>query len=565
MPARRANGVRIDFGQLAPAVLCLFGAAFAPSSALAICAPGAVNTVNCTLATVNQGPGTNTGYGDGTQNGLTINVVAGPPVASVTGTSIGIDVNNNNTINNFGTVTTNGGSGIGDVYGISGEGNNLTVVNSGTIGRFDIPNFVFDLAAINAPGTGLSVTNNLGATIQGQEGILGAGTGTVVNSGLITGLTTFGGGVGIDFSANTTAMVTVTNNSTGVINGDAYGINANSAVIYNYGTISAPTSGGGGTGLNANTLVLTNYSTGLVTGDAFGVSGSQTPNLTITNFGTISATGLAGTAIQGNTVNVTNSGTISALSSGGGSNAISMNSGSVTNNAGGLITSNSTAIAAFGNTSIFNAGTINGGNGVAISFAAGGNTLTLGPGSIINGTAHGFGADTFQLGGTGTATFNVGLFATQFSGYSTFNKISASTWTLTGSGAQNWTVSQGTLIGDTNSLAGNAITNNAALHYNQSFIGTHSGIISGSGTLFKDGSGTVILTGANTYNGGTVITAGTLQLGYGGTAGSIVGNVLDNGVFAVDRSDVYTFAGSITGTGAFLQLGGSILPPAPRE
>ena len=49
-------------------------------------------------------------------------------------------------------------------------------------------------------------------------------------------------------------MVTVTNNATGVITGDANGINANSATVFNHGTISAPTAGGGGTGINANTL-----------------------------------------------------------------------------------------------------------------------------------------------------------------------------------------------------------------------------------------------------------------------------------------------------------------------
>ena len=38
-----------------------------------------------------------------------------------------------------------------------------------------------------------------------------------------------------------------------------------------------------------------------------------------------------------------------------------------------------------------------------------------------------------------------------------------------------------------------------------------------------------ILTGDNTYTGGTTISAGTLQLGNGGTTGSIVGNVTDNG------------------------------------
>ena len=69
------------------------------------------------------------------------------------------------------------------------------------------------------------------------------------------------------------------------------------------------------------------------------------------------------------------------------------------------------------------------------------------------------------------------------------------------------------------------------------------------------GNSTLVLTGANTYTGGTTISAGTLQLGNGGTTGSIVGNVLDNGVFAIDHSDAVTFAGAISGTGAFLQIG----------
>jgi uncharacterized protein with beta-barrel porin domain len=241
-------------------------------------------------------------------------------------------------------------------------------------------------------------------------------------------------------------VLTVTNNATGVITGDSSGINALSAVVFNSGTISSVNAGG--TGLNANTLVLTNFASGLITGDGSGVSGIQTPTLTITNFGTISATGLGGFGVQGNVVNIVNSGTISATAGGGAFNAISMFSGSVVNNAGGLIISDSAAIAAFGNTSIFNAGTIDGTtSGVAIQFSSGGNTLTLAPGSVINGTAQGFGADTFQLGGTGTDSFNANLFATQFSGYAVFNKIGSSTWTLTGSNAavMPWTISAGTL------------------------------------------------------------------------------------------------------------------------
>ena len=73
--------------------------------------------------------------------------------------------------------------------------------------------------------------------------------------------------------------------------------------------------------------------------------------------------------------------------------------------------------------------------------------------------------------------------------------------------------------------------------------------------LKKIGPGTTILTGNNSYGGGTTINAGTLQLGDGGTSGSITGNVVDNGIFAINRSDTFTFGNVISGTGGFQQNG----------
>jgi autotransporter-associated beta strand protein len=73
--------------------------------------------------------------------------------------------------------------------------------------------------------------------------------------------------------------------------------------------------------------------------------------------------------------------------------------------------------------------------------------------------------------------------------------------------------------------------------------------------LTKIGSGTLTLTAANTYTGGTTISGGTLQFGNGGTTGSISGNVIDNGTLAFDRSNLVTFAGVISGTGNLTQLG----------
>ncbi|MBB3212033.1 outer membrane autotransporter protein [Herbaspirillum sp. Sphag1AN] len=63
------------------------------------------------------------------------------------------------------------------------------------------------------------------------------------------------------------------------------------------------------------------------------------------------------------------------------------------------------------------------------------------------------------------------------------------------------------------------------------------------------------LTGNNTYTGGTTISAGTLQIGNGGTSGAIVGNITDNATLSFDRSDNITYAGTITGSGTLIQAG----------
>ncbi|MCM7587698.1 autotransporter outer membrane beta-barrel domain-containing protein [Enterobacter chuandaensis] len=82
---------------------------------------------------------------------------------------------------------------------------------------------------------------------------------------------------------------------------------------------------------------------------------------------------------------------------------------------------------------------------------------------------------------------------------------------------------------------------------------TYGGIISGTGGVTTEGAGTWILTGANTWTGGTTITAGTLQLGNGGTTGALLGDVTNNGTLSVNRSVDLTLSGVISGTGQFIQ------------
>jgi autotransporter-associated beta strand protein len=84
---------------------------------------------------------------------------------------------------------------------------------------------------------------------------------------------------------------------------------------------------------------------------------------------------------------------------------------------------------------------------------------------------------------------------------------------------------------------------------------TFSGVISGSGTLVKTGTGNFTLTGANTYTGNTTINGGTLTVG-DGAAQPIVSNVaLAGGTLTFNRSDIYTYPGTISGSGTLIQAG----------
>jgi autotransporter-associated beta strand protein len=81
--------------------------------------------------------------------------------------------------------------------------------------------------------------------------------------------------------------------------------------------------------------------------------------------------------------------------------------------------------------------------------------------------------------------------------------------------------------------------------------------------LLKTGTGKLTLTGANTYTGGTVIQAGTVQvgnsLGYPGTTGSIAGDIVDNSHLIFNRSNNLTYSGVISGTGDVTQSGAGVL------
>src|SRR4029077_12304343 len=163
-------------------------------------------------------------------------------------------------------------------------------------------------------------------------------------------------------------------------------------------------------------------------------------------------------------------------------------------------------------------------------------------------------------GGTIDTNGNNTTISQGITGAGQLTKLGAGILTLTGTSSYSGgtTIAAGTLQlgngGTSGGIVGN-VADNGTLAFNRSDTVPFAGVISGTGVVNQAGTGTTILTGDNTHAGGTTISAGTLQLGNGGTSGSIVGNVADNGTLAFNRSDTVPFAGVISGTGAVNQAG----------
>jgi hypothetical protein len=120
---------------------------------------------------------------------------------------------------------------------------------------------------------------------------------------------------------------------------------------------------------------------------------------------------------------------------------------------------------------------------------------------------------------------------------------------------------------------GNVILGAATLNIggNNTSPSAYAGVISGTGALIKLGTGTLILSGSNTYSGLTTISAGTLKLGATGNApntplgtiaaGTIVESnaTLDLGGFTLGTTEALTINGTGVGgtSGAIMNSGGS--------
>lgn len=194
------------------------------------------------------------------------------------------------------------------------------------------------------------------------------------------------------------------------------------------------------------------------------------------------------------------------------------------------------------------------------------NTLTVGGGSTYTDTTFGSliltgATPTIQMANGVTVTIN-----SDISGTEGLTKSGLGTLILAGDN----TYSGGTVIntgtlqvgsgGTTGSLGAGDVTNNATLVFNRSNSIIVTNFITGTGSLRKSGSGALTLIADNDYTGGTVISAGALQVGDGGTTGSLgSGIVSNNATLIFNRSDDFTVGNLIAGSGTLTQSGSGTL------
>ncbi|MBL9131493.1 MAG: autotransporter-associated beta strand repeat-containing protein [Verrucomicrobiaceae bacterium] len=157
-------------------------------------------------------------------------------------------------------------------------------------------------------------------------------------------------------------------------------------------------------------------------------------------------------------------------------------------------------------------------------------------------------------GGTGTVNLNGGTLTTttieRWTGGSTLNFAGG---TLRAA-ADHPALINGYTLGALITTGAGAIidTNGFNVGINSTF--------SGAGGLTKTGAGTLTLNADSVYTGGTIISAGTLQLGSGGTSGNLTTSSISNaGTLAINRSDNLTLGMVITGAGSLTKSGAGTL------
>ena len=457
-------------------------------------------------------------------------------IVGALGTGAGSTLNIFAGAGNVGTLTTSGNLSFGggtvnfDLSNVPASGNDRIVIG----GALNLA--AATTLAFNRINTAL--TNGNYVLVQGTGAITGS-TANLSTSGLISGATRQ------TFSLSTT---TVANALTLDVAGQAASLVWNNAAATGLWSIAPADSNWDNASANDRF-----YDADVVTFQ--NISGQTTQTVGVT--GTLTPASV--------TVNNTTGGTAYTLN---GSGKITGPTGITKTGNGVLILSNTGGNDFTGATNV-NAGTLRIGDATAVSQ---GSTITVASGAVfdVNGltvtlpTVLGAGVVESGAGaGTVTSATAATISAVLQNGAGGLNFVKNGTGTTSLTGANTYTgattISAGTLQigsgGNTGSLGATTITNDSALAFNRSDALAFSSNVSGSGTVTQVGAGTTTVTGALTHTGGTTISAGTLQIGSGGTSGSIDGNITTNATFAVNRSDAVTLGNLISGTGGFAQSG----------
>ena len=522
--------------------------------------------------------------------------------ARVLGTS-GFILNDTNTVNP-GTLVLSGSNGFtGNVTVNSGT---LAFQNTGTNG-FAYNGWSSGTLQLNAAGLSIS-TGAL--TSFARAIVLGAGTSTIVNQGTalneITGVISGAGALYLGSSSAGIGLASTYTYSGGAVVGPGANLVLRGGGA---GTPNNPTSGVFGTGtvtLAGGQMRQYSNTTGTinnvvnVTGDITFGNGGSTAGSTIFT-GSITLVGgtrtFTGNNTDGSTVvfngsigdggngfGLTKSGAGPLIL--GGSNtylgATTLNSGTLRlDNQNALrnstLSMSGTGSLRFSSTVAANAFTF---GGLASSSPAAALTLSNTAGTAITLTIGGNNASTSYAGSLagGGSVVKVGTGILSLSGSNSY----AGTMTVNGgvlsvsssNALPGWGTPGRVSVGADGTLAiGNDMTLQQAI--DAGYLAATSGIgfdttagnrtvsdaIAGSRLFVKTGANTLTLTGENTYTASTTVSGGTLQVGDGGTTGSIVDNVtLSNSAgIAFNRSDSLTFSASVTGTGSFTKLGAGTL------
>jgi len=373
--------------------------------------------------------------------------------------------------------------------------------------------------ASNTITTDASVGATINSVLSGANGMTKAGAGTLILGGAndYTGGTLVSAGV---LQGDTTSLQSViTNNASLVFNQTTSG--TYSSVLSGSGTLAK-------TGTATLTLSAANDFTGAmsISNGAVRLSsatgaGTVAGGIAVTSGAALELTGGISVGAEALTLNG------SGLSSGGALRNISGD-----NIYGGLLTL-----------------------GAASRINSDSGTLTLTNTGTITGPTFGL-----TLGGAGNITINSIIGTTT----GTLTKDGAGTAMLTAASTYSGgtLISEGTLqigSGGAAGSIGGAITNNATLLYNRSGALTQATVISGTGALNKAGTGTLTLSGANSYAGLTTISNGAIRVSNATALGTAdAGTVVASGG-ALELTGSLTIGAealSLAGTG--ISLGGAL-------